>query len=201
MDLFFIADIIGIIAFSISGFLVALKNNLDLLGILIASFLTSIGGGIVRDILIDRTPFAFTHTYPSLTIVITLITVILVNLQTKEKLEDSKLFVLSDTIGLVAFSLAGALLGIEADFNFFGVLIVGFLTAIGGGVIRDVMINEVPAILISDFYGSIALLSGALLYLLNTFSTLNSITLGGVALFSITLRLLSYKYKWSLPKL
>jgi len=201
MDLFFIADIIGIIAFAISGFLVALKNNLDLLGILIASFLTAIGGGIVRDILIDRTPFAFTHTYPSLTIVITIIIVVLVNSQVKETLVNSKLFVLSDTIGLVAFSLAGALLGIEAEFNFFGILIVGFLTAIGGGVIRDVMINEVPAILISDFYGSIAILTSVLLYLLNSFFTLNSITLGGVAIFAITTRLLAYKYKWRLPKL
>jgi len=201
MDLFFIADIIGIIAFAISGFLVALKNNLDLLGILIASFLTAIGGGIVRDILIDRTPFAFTHTYPSLTIVITILIVVLVNSQVKENLVNSKLFVLSDTIGLVAFSLAGALLGIEAEFNFFGILIVGFLTAIGGGVIRDVMINEVPAILISDFYGSIAILTGVLLYLLNSFFVLNSITLGSVAIFAITARLLAYKYKWRLPKL
>jgi len=201
MDLFFIADIIGIIAFAISGFLVALKNNLDLLGILIASFLTAIGGGIVRDILIDRTPFAFTHTYPSLTIVITILIVVLVNSQVKENLVNSKLFVLSDTIGLVAFSLAGALLGIEAEFNFFGILIVGFLTAIGGGVIRDVMINEVPAILISDFYGSIAILTSVLLYLLNSFFVLNSITLGSVAIFAITTRLLAYKYKWRLPKL
>jgi len=201
MDLFFIADIIGIIAFAISGFLVALKNNLDLLGILISSFLTAIGGGIVRDILIDRTPFAFTHTYPSLTIVITILVVVLVNSQVKENLVNSKLFVLSDTIGLVAFSLAGALLGIEAEFNFFGILIVGFLTAIGGGVIRDVMINEVPAILISDFYGSIAILTSVLLYLLNNFFVLNSITLGSVAIFAITTRLLAYKYKWRLPKL
>jgi len=201
MDLFFIADIIGIVAFAISGFLVALRNNLDLLGILIASFLTAIGGGIIRDILIDRTPFVFTHTYPSLTIIITIVIVIVVNAQTKEKLEQSFLFTLSDTIGLVAFSLAGALLGIEAEFNFFGVLIVGFLTAIGGGVIRDVMINEVPAILISDFYGSIALLSSALLFMLHSFNVLNSATLASVALGAITLRLLAYRYKWRLPKL
>ncbi len=73
MDLFFIADIIGITAFALSGYLVAVRNHLDLLGILIASFLTALGGGIVRDVILNTTPFTFKEYYPATTVLIVLL--------------------------------------------------------------------------------------------------------------------------------
>jgi uncharacterized membrane protein YeiH len=200
-EYFIFADIIGIIAFSISGFLIAIKNDLDILGILIASTLTALGGGIIRDAILNSAPFAFTSLYPASTLIITIFLVYILKIYKKDSIEQKWLFVMSDTIGLVAFSITGALLAINADYNFFGVVILSFITAVGGGVTRDIMINQVPTVLISDFYGSIAVIVALILGVLQYFGAINEFSIIVTALFSITLRLVAYQKKWHLPKL
>ena len=192
-DFFIIADIIGITAFSISGFLIAIKNKLDILGILIAASLTALGGGIIRDAILSSTPFAFTSLYPALTLIATIFIAFLFKLYKKDSIEQKMMFVGSDTIGLVAFSITGALLAIHAEYNFFGIVILSFITAVGGGVTRDIMINQVPTVLISDFYGSIAVIVALALALLELVSMLNEITISTVAVLSIILRLIAFK--------
>ncbi len=201
MDLFFIADIIGITAFALSGYLVAVRNHLDLLGILIASFLTALGGGIVRDVILNTTPFTFKEYYPATTVLIVLFLAFVFKIYKKKDVERKLFFVISDTIGLVAFSITGALLALEAEFNIFGVIILSFLTAVGGGLTRDILINKVPAVLVSDFYGSIALLVALLLFLADTLNYLNEISILFISLFAIGLRLLAYFKGWRLPKI
>ncbi|MGD9715504.1 MAG: trimeric intracellular cation channel family protein [Sulfuricurvum sp.] len=195
------ADILGITAFALSGFLVGVRNNLDLLGIIIAASLTALGGGVVRDVILDRTPFAFNEYYPAVTVIATIAFAFIFRLYHREQIERQWLFVISDTIGLVAFSITGALLAIQADFNFFGVMILSFLTAVGGGVLRDTMINQVPSVLISDFYGSIALIVSILLLLLAGFGALNTPGVAVVAALAVGLRLLAYTKRWHLPTL
>ncbi len=201
MSLFFFADIIGIIAFSLSGFLAGVRHQLDLLGLIIAASLTALGGGIIRDVILGRVPFAFSEYYPVITIMVTVTAALLFKLYHREAIERKWIFVISDTVGLVAFSVTGALLAIGAGYNFFGVIILSFLTAIGGGVSRDILINQVPAVLISDFYGSIALIVAVLLILLNAMDMMNDLSTTAVALFAIALRLIAYIRKWELPKL
>jgi len=201
MDIFLLTDIIGIIAFSLSGFLVGLRNRLDLLGIVIAAALTALGGGILRDALLHRTPFAFSEYYPATTVVITIMIAFAFQSLRSEKIEHRWLFVVSDTVGLVAFSITGALLAIHAHYNIFGIVILSFLTAVGGGVTRDIMINKVPSVLVSDFYGSIALIVATLLALLHYIGLINNYTIFAVALFSVLLRLIAYKSSWHLPKM
>jgi uncharacterized membrane protein YeiH len=111
------------------------------------------------------------------------------------------MFVISDTIGLVAFSITGAILAINAEYNFFGIVILSFITAVGGGVTRDIMINQVPTVLISDFYGSIAVIVALLLAVLELFNSLNAVNISIVAFLSIILRLIAFKREWHLPKL
>lgn len=200
-EYFIFADIIGIIAFTISGFLVAIKNNLDILGILIASTLTALGGGIARDAILSTPPFAFTSLYPALTLIIAIFFVFAFRLYKKDSIERGWIFVVSDTIGLVAFSITGALMAIEAQFNFFGIIILSFITAVGGGVARDIMINQVPSVLISDFYGSIAIIAATLLGILHFLNAINEFSILATALLSTALRLLAYKKEWHLPQL
>lgn len=195
------ADILGIVAFALSGFLVGVRNNLDLLGVMISASLTALGGGVVRDVILDRTPFAFNEYYPAITVISTIILAFLFRLYRREQLERQWLFVISDTIGLVAFSITGALLAIDAHFNFFGVIILSFLTAIGGGVLRDILINQVPAVLVSDFYGSIALIVSIMLLILGATAGLSTLTVAAVATVAITLRLAAYIKGWHLPTL
>ncbi|HIC43131.1 MAG TPA: trimeric intracellular cation channel family protein [Sulfurimonas sp.] len=201
MDLFFIADVIGIIAFAISGYLVGIRNNLDLLGILISSFLTALGGGIVRDVILNSTPFTFREYYPASTVLIVLALAIIFKLYEKQDVERKLIFVISDTIGLVAFSITGALLALEANFNIFGVVILSFLTAVGGGLTRDILINKIPAVLVTDFYGSIALLVALLLFSCNALGFLNELSIILIATSAIALRLLAYFKGWRLPKI
>lgn len=200
-DIVVAADILGIIAFALSGFLVGVRNHLDLLGLIISASLTALGGGIVRDVILGRTPFAFNEYYPAITVITTILLIFAFRLYRREQLERQWLFVISDTIGLVAFSITGALLAIEVEFNFFGVMILSFLTAVGGGVLRDTMINQVPSVLISDFYGSIAVIVSVLLLILAHFDMITTLGVAGVAGFAIALRLLAYTKQWHLPKL
>ena len=201
MDIFLLTDIIGIIAFSLSGFLVGVRNKLDLLGIIIAASLTALGGGILRDALLHRTPFAFSEYYPATTLVIVIIIAFGFQSLRSDKIEHKWLFVVSDTVGLVAFSITGALLAINADYNVFGIIILSFLTAVGGGVTRDVMINQVPSVLVSDFYGSIALIVAFLLTLLSYVGYMNDFSILSVGVLSVILRLVAYKKQWHLPKI
>ena len=200
-DLFFITDIVGIAAFTISGFLVGIRYKLDLLGLIIVAALTALGGGILRDALLQRTPFAFSEYYPALTLIITLTTIFLFKLYTRKEIEQKWLFVISDTIGLIAFSITGTMLGIAAGYNFFGVIILSFLTAIGGGVLRDTMINRIPRVLTHDFYGSIALIVALMLLGLNAMELMTSESITVVGVMTIGLRLIAYKQHWHLPKL
>lgn len=195
------ADILGIIAFALSGFLVGVRSNLDLLGIIISASLTALGGGVVRDVILDRTPFAFNEYYPAITVLTTIAIAFAFRLYHREQIERQWLFVISDTIGLVAFSITGALLAIDAGFNFFGVIILSFLTAIGGGVLRDILINQVPAVLVSDFYGSIALIVSILLLVFSAIIGLSTLSVAIVAVIAVTLRLAAYIKGWHLPTL
>lgn len=199
MDIFLLTDIIGIIAFSLSGFLVGVRNRLDLLGIVIAASLTALGGGILRDALLHRTPFAFSEYYPATTVVIVILIAFVFQSLRSDQIEHKWLFVISDTVGLVAFSITGALLAINAEYNVFGVVILSFLTAVGGGVTRDIMINKVPAVLVSDFYGSIALIVALMLAILNYLNVMTDLAILAVAITTVFLRLIAYKQHWHLP--
>ena len=201
MDIFLLTDIIGIIAFSLSGFLVGVRNRLDLLGIVIAASLTALGGGILRDALLHRTPFAFSEYYPATTLVIVVLIAFAFQSLRSDKIEHKWLFIVSDTVGLVAFSITGALLAINAEYNVFGVIILSFLTAVGGGVTRDIMINKVPAVLVSDFYGSIALIVAMMLAALNYLNLMTDLAIMTVAFLTVLLRLVAYKQQWHLPKM
>ncbi len=200
-EFFIFADIIGIIAFATSGFLIGVKNKLDILGIFIASALTALGGGILRDAILSSTPFAFNSIYPAITLTSTIFIAYIFKIYKKPSIEQKWIFVVSDTIGLVAFSITGALLAIHAEYNFFGIVVLSFITAVGGGVTRDIMINQVPTVLISDFYGSIAVIVALALASFEMLGYLNEMSILIVAIFSILLRLIAFKRHWQLPKL
>ena len=197
--MFEIAEYIGIIAFSMSGFFVAARAKLDLLGVLIATFLTALGGGIMRDVTVDKMPYTFSHNYPALLVVSVLILLILFKYHKKDSIENKPLFILSDSIGLVSFSISGALIAIENDFNLTGILAMSFMTAVGGGIVRDVIINEVPFVLKTGFYGTIALLIGLILYILDLFSIVSLLNIILLFALFLPLRLLAYYKGWSIP--
>ena len=106
---------------------------------------------------------------------------------------------LSDSIGLVSFSVSGALIGIEAHFNLTGVVAMAFITAVGGGIVRDVIINEIPFILKTGFYGTISILIGVLLYVLNALNLMSVFSITIIFIFFLSLRIVAYYHNWSIP--
>ncbi|MCF6173686.1 MAG: trimeric intracellular cation channel family protein [Campylobacteraceae bacterium] len=196
-----IADFIGIASFGLSGFYVATKDRLDFLGIFIASFLTALGGGIIRDLIVNTTPFTFSHSYPSSIVLVVLIFSISFRLHKRDKVLKSKLLILSDSIGLVSFSISGALVGLGADFSVFGVCLLAIITATGGGVMRDILLNKIPLLLTSELYGTISILIGFTIYILNFYEMVNFFTITIVFSVALIFRLVAFYKKWHLPYL
>ena len=196
-----IADIIGIICFALSGFLIAVHHKLDILGVFIASFLTALGGGMIRDALADRTPYVFTTNLPVILVVGTVIMALLLKLHKIADLEGKTAFIISDAIGLVSFSITGSIVAIQHELNFLGALILAFLTAVGGGTIRDILINRVPSILVSEFYATVALIIASIMFILEELQLRSLGAMMIVFVFGVALRLLAYYRNWHLPKL
>ncbi len=201
MEFFFFFDLVGIFAFTISGYLIGVRKNLDLLGILIAAFSTALGGGILRDVIADRVPFAFAQSYPFITVLCSLLFAYILRIDKKVSVDKRSIFVISDSIGLVAFGITGALVGIETGFNIFGTILLGFLTAVGGGIMRDVLINEIPMVLVSEVYGVVAIFAAVACYVLSSFEFLNTLSLFLVFGVSLFIRILAFKRGWQLPKI
>jgi len=196
---FEIAEYIGIIAFSMSGFFVAIKNRLDLLGVLIATFLTALGGGIMRDVTLNKVPFTFSHNYPALIVISVLALLIIFKFHKRNSIENKALFILSDSIGLVSFSISGALIAIQSSFNLTGIIAMAFLTAVGGGITRDIIINEVPFVLKTGFYGTVSILIAIILYTLNSLHVSTYTNISILFFAALALRLIAYYAKWSIP--
>ncbi len=195
------ADFIGIASFALSGFYVATKDRLDILGIFIASFLTALGGGVVRDIIVQKVPFAFLHSYPSLIVVSVLILSIFFKLHKSDKILKSNLLVISDSIGLISFSISGALVAQNAGFSVFGISLLAVITATGGGVMRDILLNKIPLLLVSELYGTISIIVGFSIFVLGFYHMINFFTISSLFILAFIFRLLSYYNKWHLPNL
>ena len=197
--MFEIAEYIGTIAFAISGFFVGVRSRLDFLGVLISVFLTTFGGGVIRDIIVDKTPYAFTHTTSGVIVITVMFLLIALKFHKKESIENRPFFILSDSIGLASFSITGALIALEANFNLTGVLALSFITAVGGGITRDVIINEVPFVFKTGFYGTISLLVALLMYTFHYFELMNFYSTTAIFMIAVILRILAYYKRWSIP--
>jgi len=132
-------------------------------------------------------------------VVAVLVVLIVFRLHTKASLENRFVFLLSDSIGLASFSITGSLIALEHHLNFTDVLALTFITAVGGGIARDVIINEVPFVFTTGFYGTIALIMGALMYLLDRLGLINGYALSLLLIVGTTLRMVAYYKKWSIP--
>ncbi|MBV8659013.1 MAG: trimeric intracellular cation channel family protein [Burkholderiales bacterium] len=193
--------LIGTAAFSVSGYLVGVKKRFDLLGVLIVAILTAIGGGAIRDVLLNRTPVVFRDASPVFVIVTTLALAWLFSLHKSWSSTMDRVLTVADSIGLIAFSLAGAQVGIDFDLNLFGVLCVGFITAVGGGVVRDALVNDVPFILHREVYGTLAILMAGLLYWARHQGFMGLWVVWVLFTIGLTLRLVAHSRHVRLPRL
>lgn len=191
--------LVGTAAFSVSGYLIGVKKRFDLLGVLIVALLTAIGGGVIRDVLLNRIPIIFHDASSVWVIAATLLASWACSLHKVYDRNMHRVFIVADSVGLIAFSLAGAALGIQYGLNLFGVLFVGFVTAIGGGIVRDMMVNDVPFILHKDVYGTVSILVAGLLYAAHTQGYQGPIVVWGLFALGLAIRLVAHWRDFRLP--
>lgn len=195
------ASFIGSIAFALSGYMLGVRRELDIVGLFIVAMLTANGGGAIRDVLIGKTPVVLTDISAFYMVLSVIVIAYLLRLHRFSGLERRNIFIISDSIGLVAFSMAGALTGLDAQLSYFGVLVLAFITATGGGIIRDIFINEVPTLLSTGFYGSVTLIVATCLYILDQQDMITSITMMTLFFVCLAIRLIAHFNEWALPRI
>lgn len=197
MTLFYALDVLGTIAFAVSGALVAINKKMDPFGVFIIAFVTAVGGGTLRDVLIGRQPVIWMNdiTYIFL---IGLSVIIAILFRKKLKYLHKSLF-LFDTIGLGIFTITGTEIGINAHFHPVISIALGTMTACFGGVIRDILCNEVPILFRKEIYATACILGSIAFIVLSHFNVDQTIIYVSTSLIVIAIRLVAVKYHLSLP--
>ena len=198
MDITYILDLIGTAAFAASGAWVGVRKRMDLFGVLVLGVVTAVGGGTLRDLLLgDIPPFSLKNEF-YIYIAITTATVVFINRRRFELFEKPLLYF--DAIGLGTFVVIGTTKALDFQMGLLGAVLMGVMTGTAGGIMRDVLANQVPLILRREIYASACIAGGALLVILLEVGvappTATLLAAGTV----IVVRLLAIHYDWSLPK-
>ena len=198
--MFQLLEIIGTMAFAMSGALTAMNKKMDPFGVFIIAFVTAVGGGTLRDVLIGRTPVGWMLDIRYVYLIIVGFILAILFRKKFDRLRTS-LF-LFDTIGLGVFTLIGLEKGINIGLHPFICIALGTITACFGGVIRDILCTEIPVIFRREIYATICIFGGIVFFLLRKLNLENDfLYLATSIIIIITIRLMAVKFKWYLPTL
>lgn len=194
----FAIEVLGTISFSMSGSFAAMQKRLDPFGVLIIAFVTSVGGGTVRDLLLDIPVFWMHDIWMCTLILVTsFLTMIFKSL---EKNFQVTLFIF-DSFGLGLFTIIGIQKGLNADIHPLICIALGTITGCFGGIIRDILLNRIPLVFRKEIYAIACIIGGAVFLLLTNFTTLSFgfIQISTILLI-VLIRTLAVKYQWQIPK-
>lgn len=199
MEFIYVLDILGTFAFAVSGALVASDKKFDLFGLVIIAFVTAVGGGMLRDLLIDAHPINWIG---DLNYMYTIFLAVIFTFLFKSKIAHlSKTMFLFDTIGLSVFTLLGLEKGLSFNLNPIIALIMGMISAVFGGVLRDVLTNKIPLIFEKEIYASACLIGGISYLLLTYFNMTENVIFVFSASIIVIIRVIAVKFKLQLPKI
>jgi uncharacterized membrane protein YeiH len=194
-----IIDILGTFAFAVSGVFSAMEKKLDPFGILIISFVTAIGGGTVRDVLVGNFPVNWLQNGNTLLVIFTAAVVTMLFGSYLKQL-NTALF-LFDALGLGLFTIIGLEVGLKRGFSAGICVALGTISACFGGVIRDVLLNKVPLIFQKEIYALACILGGMVYYFLSTINAGNDVSKIGCILLIFAIRVVAVRFKLSLPRI
>ncbi len=193
-----ILDYLGTIAFAVTGASKAIAHKADIFGILVLATVVGVAGGVTRDVIFGRFPIAFSDPiYVGIT-VITGIAMFFLYSYLKKRMNVWLIF---DAVGLGVFSIIGASIAYQiVGLNFLPMLLGGIITAIGGGILRDVFVREIPIVFVKEVYAVASLIGIVIFYAVLSYEIDMQIAsiIGIIAATGI--RLLAMKYNWNLPK-
>ena len=206
MDIiWYIFDMIGTIAFAVSGALVGVSRKMDIFGMTVLALATAIGGGIVRDVLLGYFPPNSLRNivYVTVVLAVTVIVFLIYNSRYRKHAMGPRSrasYLLADALGLASFTVTGASAGFKLypELPIF-IVLLGTITAVGGGIIRDMLAQRIPSVLKEDVYALPSIIGGIVYYLMVT-SSWESAAVYGAFTVVLIIRLLAIKYNWSLPK-
>ena len=195
--IFYLADLFGVAVFAASGALAAAHSGLDLFGILVIAFITAIGGGTLRDLLMDRHPIFWIK--DSTCLIVILVAALLTILYGYFYPPPEKALLIPDAFGLALFAMSGAEIAEEAGHSPMIIVLMGTMTGVAGGVMRDVLSAKVPLLLQKDIYATAAI-AGIILYLiLQNFGLKRTWAFGFGMVMILGLRLTAVALNWQLP--
>lgn len=206
--LILIMELIGTVAFASSGALIAFKQNMDIFGVNVLAVVTSVGGGVIRDLIIGNTPpVMFQQPIYAIVAMITCNLLFIIFYCNKNLLENNfiityeKLMLILDAIGLGIFTAVGVSTGMHSAYhdNLFLLLFLGVITGVGGGVIRDVLAIQKPYILVKHVYACASIAGAIVCIVLWQFSDILAMMVSAATV--ILIRVLAVRFRWNLPKL
>ena len=195
----YILDLFGTMAFAVTGAFKAIEHKSDIVGIIILATITGIAGGTIRDIVLGEFP-TNSISDPAY-VIITVATGVVIFFLYSHLKKHWNVFLKFDAIGLGVFTIIGATFAFNIfGLNYLAMVLAGVLTAIGGGILRDVFVNEVPIVFIKELYASASFVGVTIFYLLLLAGIeLYAATIAGIIIIT-GLRLVAMKYNWNLPK-
>ncbi|MDX2214211.1 MAG: trimeric intracellular cation channel family protein [Oculatellaceae cyanobacterium bins.114] len=162
--IFYVLELLGVAVFAVSGALAAGRKSLDLLGVVVIAVVTAIGGGTLRDVLLDRHPIFWIEN--PLYLLVILVSAALTLIYTQFRQPPNRALLIADAFGLALFAISGAQLSERADLTDIIVVLMGTITGVAGGVIRDVILAEIPLILRRGNIYATAAIAGIIVYLI-----------------------------------
>ena len=203
IDQIYLWDLIGTFVFGISGVLVGLERKMDVFGMFILAFVTGVGGGTVRDVLIRTTTLDPVPVFwmKNLMYVLMIVASVVITLPFKKKFVGhwSYWLMVFDTIGLGVFTIIGLEKTLRFELSPVIAILLGAMTGSFGGVIRDILANKLPAVFHKEIYATACVAGGIVYFLIDGLMGHNTVVFITI-LVVIAVRLLSVKYKWELPK-
>jgi uncharacterized membrane protein YeiH len=191
-------DLVGVFAFALSGGLVAVKKRLDLFGVLVLAGAAALGGGVMRDVLIGHIPPVGLSDWRLLSSAIVAGLVTFVYHPGVERI--SRLVRVLDAAGLAVFAIGGSLTALGAGMGQLASVIVGLITAVGGGIVRDVLAGQVPEVLRREMYAVPALLGSIVIVTAHHFDLVSPLTIWGSVAMVFTLRMVAVVLDVHAPK-
>lgn len=191
-----ILEYIGTFAFAISGIRLAAGKDFDLFGAYVVGLVTAIGGGTIRDLCLDLTPFWMLNSSYMIWTAIALIFVILFR---KHLIRLNNTFFIFDTIGLALFTVVGIEKTLDCHYPFWVAIIMGTITGAAGGIIRDIFINQIPLIFRKEIYAIACIIGGIVYYVTDMIFNDNTIVQVLCALCVALTRIIAVKYQIGLP--
>lgn len=194
----YVLDLFGTMAFAVTGAFKAIEHKSDIVGILLLATITGVAGGTIRDVIMGQFPNSLSD---PVYVIITVLSGVSIFFLYSHLKKHWNLFLKFDAIGLGVFAIIGATFAYNlVGLNFLAIMLAGMLTAVGGGILRDVFVTQVPIVFVKEFYVSASFIGITVFYFTLYFGgELYSATILGITL-TTTLRLIAMKFNWNLPR-